>query len=159
MARSYTARYSARYSTSKAQARVWWDSSLEVYRLACPYQPALVEFIKKLIPVSDRKWLDEEKIWLFSERYYDKVVAFCETLWPRNVILIPKSQATAVAARQGISLDDTIVQFFRLLPYDAALSAYRRAAASLHPDRGGSIESMTQLNVLWAKIEKEVYRQ
>ena len=47
----------------------------------------------------------------------------------------------------------------KLLPFDAAQSAYRKAALLLHPNKGGDKEKMTRVNALWSRIENELYRK
>jgi curved DNA-binding protein CbpA len=50
------------------------------------------------------------------------------------------------------------LEFFRLAGPDAMLKAYRAAALTLHPDRGGSMDVMSSLNAAWDRIQKEVFK-
>lgn len=43
--------------------------------------------------------------------------------------------------------------FAKILSHAEARTAFRSAAMRLHPDRGGTSESMTALNLLWEKLE------
>lgn len=47
-----------------------------------------------------------------------------------------------------------LVAFARLLPYEAALAAFRTAAKMLHPDLGGGHEQMQELNNAWREAER-----
>ena len=58
------------------------------------------------------------------------------------------------SSRQLEPIDQTLADFMKLLPFDAAQSAYRKAAIALHPDKGGSMDSMSKLNVLWTKASE-----
>jgi hypothetical protein len=53
----------------------------------------------------------------------------------------------------NIDLSDDFARFARLLPYVAAKRAFREAAKHLHPDHGGDAAAMTELNLLWQKLE------
>lgn len=149
--------------------RIWWDTNVAAYRLTSPYSKELVDILKKKIPVSDRSFDPQTKIWTFTEQWLTPLTSLLKAFsWQATVI----TRAQAEAASQGQSktssspakqskLDDVLVQFVRLLPFEAAQSAYRKAAMLLHPDRGGtgSMEKMQALNVAWTRLEKELYGQ
>jgi hypothetical protein len=155
--------------------RLWWDVSAGFYRLITPYKQGFPELIKSNIPDADRKWLADEKQWIFGEHYGTPMCAVCEMLWPGEVYFIPKdiaeqqaaAKAKADAAKGNVSvahgtakLEAVVAQFFALLPYDAARKAYLTAANALHPDRnGGDASKMTLLNTAWKRIEEEVYHK
>jgi hypothetical protein len=54
--------------------------------------------------------------------------------------------------------DHPLTSFAKLLPYEAALSAFRAAAKMLHPDLGGSHQLMQELNAAWSEAQK-FYRE
>lgn len=151
---------------AKRTIRIWWDATVRAYRLSGAYDDQLVSFLKSNIPYSDRAWDPATKIWTFTESYFSGVEKLCKMVFgDANVSVFTRQQVEATAgATSGTSVQkvDTITielaEFLRLLPYEAAQAAYRKAAFILHPDKGGDMEKMSRLNQLWTKIEKEVYK-
>ena len=152
------------------QCQIYWDRDVKAYRMKFKYDPRkgpiIVNFLKQNIPQSDRQWDDSTKIWTFTEQYLDGVYKFCVIVFGKTeVVLLDRKQveasyqSQAPTARQATPLELELAEFMRLLPFDAAQSAYRKAAMLLHPDRGGDMDKMTKLNTLWNRIEKEVYHQ
>jgi len=56
------------------------------------------------------------------------------------------------------SLEGAIIEFFRLLPFEAAKAAYRLAIKELHPDKGGDPVKAARLNAAWQRIESEIFK-
>ncbi len=146
------------------KARIWWDTSIQAYKLQCQFKPQLVDFLKTQIPVSDRSFDPTTKIWTFTENYLQGVRALCVLLYGVNDVAVLERKTVEGQARQAPTsvhttntLDSLCVQFVKLLPFDAAQTAYRKAALLLHPDRGGDMEKMSQLNVVWTRLEKEIW--
>jgi hypothetical protein len=66
----------------------------------------------------------------------------------------------AMLNTSGGTTEDAVLAFFALIPYDAAKTAYRRAAQDVHPDKqGGDATKMAKLNDLWARLEKEYFKR
>jgi hypothetical protein len=57
------------------------------------------------------------------------------------------------------SLEDAIIEFFGLLPFEAAKGAYRLAIKELHPDKGGDPVKAARLNATWQRIESEIFKR
>lgn len=156
-------------SPTQTSVRIWWDASVSAYRLSSSYNKDLVDALKSQIPASDRSMDSRTKIWTFTEKWLTPIQATIKLI-NAQLTLITRAQAeqarvgaTGAGAGAGSSsrrpIDAVIVDFVKLLPYDAAQSAYRKAAMLLHPDRGGSMESMSALNAVWERIQKEVFNQ
>lgn len=153
-----------------AQIRIWWDVSVQAYRVTSPYNKQLVDTLKSHIPISDRHYDEVTKTWTIVERQVETFRKLL-TLIGLQYIIITRQQAETqtaqssnsnsnASAQRGRPLDAVIIEFVRLLPYDAAKAAYRRAALDLHPDRNnGDASKMTSLNANWDRIAKEVYGQ
>jgi len=146
------------------KCRIWWNTDIDSYQITVAYSPQFLTILKQLIPVSDRGYDEETKIWVFSERFFTAVKKLAEATWPNagEVHIIDRAtseRSKATPSVQKAPIGDICQEFMKLLPYDAALTAYRKGAAILHPDRGGSMESMSRLNVLWTRLSKEVYKQ
>ena len=142
--------------------KIWWDDSVQVYRLVTPYRPNFVELLKQLIPSSDRAWDAASKTWSLTEKFLPATKDLAEKIFGGVATVISKQQAQAAqgqsnsgaAVRSTTPVGKLIEDWFSLLPYEAAKKAYREGAMSLHPDRGGSLETMSKFNSLWQQIEK-----
>lgn len=146
--------------------RIWWDTSVNAYRMASPYSAELVDALHKVIPYNDRQFDKASKIWTITEKYLTpllatlKLIGVTPTVITRQqteVTQTQQQQGTNIAQR-GVPLDQVIIQFVKLVPPAAMTKAYRAAAATLHPDvNAGNSDKMTALNVAWDRIQKEVY--
>ena len=147
--------------TPVTNVRVWWDSSVSAYRLASPYNKDLVEGIKATIPISDRSFDPQTKIWTFVERQLDPLLKFFKLMNVQPTVITKQQteQASQSSPQQkGIPLEKLTLEFVKLIGPDAMLKAYRAAAMTLHPDRGGNMDQMSALNAAWDRIQKEVYK-
>jgi hypothetical protein len=157
------------------KAKICWDPAISAYRLQMPYEKfkteKIVEFLKTNIPYDFRQWDPNTKIWTFTEPYFDGVLKFCNIIYTASEVATVTRQQVE-QAQQGRSssnltkggttgLDADLSAFMRLIPFDAAQKAYRAAALAFHPDRNpqGTMENMSKLNMLWTRIEKELYKQ
>lgn len=148
--------------------RIWWDASVSAYRMTSPYNKDLVEALKSFIPVSDRSYDPMTKVWTFVEKVLPNLQMLFTHLQLQATIITKaqtdqfaqQQQSTSAAPARNRPLDTVIIEFVKLLPYDAAKKAYRAAAMELHPDKqSGDSSKMTTLNSDWDRIAKEVYGQ
>lgn len=143
---------------------IWYDPKLDGYQLQSTWNSnteKFVNFLKTAIPVSDRSFDPQTKTWSFAKKYLDPVVQASKMYYGNHEVSViteqqVKGATQTVAAKQTI--DQVMVEFMKLLPFDAAQSAFRKAAILLHPDRGGDMEHMAKLNTLWDRLEKEIYK-
>jgi len=154
-----------------AKCMIYWDVKVQAYQLQMklPYGEKdklekAVAFLKQAIPHSDRNWEPTTKTWTFTEKYIDGVSKLCVLVFGiQEVAVLTRDKVEGQSKNISVSgtntLDSALLTFMKLLPFDAAQAAYRKASMTLHPDRGGDMEAMTKLNQAWSKIEKEVYRQ
>ena len=161
-----------------AKAQLFWDSTIQAYRLKMQGEwsktEKIVEFLKKQIPHSDRN-LDvkedpsthkKDYTWTFTEKYFDGTVKFLELVFGKTEIaIITRQQVEAAQAPRSAMISNSSPQatmcfeFLKAIPYEAAQKAYREAAIRCHPDRGGNMEQMSTINALWTRIQKEIYGQ
>jgi hypothetical protein len=148
--------------------RIWWDTSVQAYRMVSPYNQDLVTALKSFIPVSDRSYDPATKIWTFVERQYTPLLSLLAKLNCTPQVMSKQqveqaaqqtSQQAGTAAVRVKPLDSVLIEFVRLLPYDAARTAYRKAAMELHPDKGGDPAKAASLNDAWTRVAKELYGQ
>jgi hypothetical protein len=161
-----------------AKVMIFWDVKIQAYQLKMKGDygkiKGTVDFLKKVIPHSDRDYKElidpktgnKEHIWTFVEKYLDGVQKFCIMAWGAQEVACltrqaveGQSQQTSTSTVKISGLDAVLLDFMKLLPFEAAQKAYRSASMILHPDHGGNMESMSKLNQAWQRIEKEVYRQ
>ena len=144
--------------------RIWWDTSIQAYRMSSPYNKDLVEALHAKIPYSDRSFDKQTKIWTVTERYIDAVIAFFKSIGAAPTVITRAQAESAQTSSSSPALRtkpvaDAALEFLKVLPYEAAQKAYRHAALLLHPDRGGDINKMAVLNAVWERLTKEVYNQ
>jgi len=151
-----------------AKVMIYWDTKLQAYQLQMKGDFAKIEkvvsFLKTAIPHSDRNWDPTSKTWTFTEKYLDGVQKLCVVMFGSQEVACltrdkVEGQTRSVSVNGSNTLDSALLTFMKLLPFEAAQAAYRRASMVLHPDKGGDMELMTKLNQAWSKIEKEVYKQ
>lgn len=145
---------------SRTRCSIWWDTAIQAYRISVPFNSKFVDAIKALVPASDRAFDPSTKIWTFTERFLSPIQNLAETVWSKPEVTVITREASERAlgstAQKG-TLDTAILSFFKLLTFDAANKAYRAAAMELHPDRGGDMSKMSQLNAAWERIQREHY--
>jgi len=140
------------------KVRIWWDRDLQGYYVETPYSRAFVEGLKLVVPASDRGWDPASKIWTITERFFPAIKVAAERIFPGQVNILTREQAEKATAPSAVkikTLNEVLLDFVLLLPNDALQKAYRVAAMTLHPDRGGDMEKMSRLNALWQRIEME----
>jgi hypothetical protein len=144
--------------------RIWWDIDVQGYKIMSPYIEPLVKFLKANIPVSDIQLDDRTNTWTFHERQLPVIQAYLDFLKIKPN-LTTRQQAEANARRAGANssssksaIDLAILEFYKLIPFNAALRAYREAQMSVHPDKGGDPDVAARLNAAWDRMKREVYK-
>jgi hypothetical protein len=161
-----------------AKASLFWDTSIQAYRLKLVGDYArverMVDFLKKNIPSSDRELIVKEDplthrkdyTWTFTEKYFDGTLKLLHLIYgAAEVAVVTKAQVEAAQQPRlnltsgGNSLHTACYEFLKSIPYESAQKAYRDAAMRLHPDKGGDMQQMSIVNSLWTKLQKEIYGQ
>jgi len=147
------------------KCKIWWDVNVKCYHISTPYNPEFITTLKQLIPASDREFQPDKKIWVISERFFEPVRKLSQAIWPGtgSVHVIDREAAERTALPTSVDkrpVEDICADFVKALPFEAAQSAYRKAATMFHPDVDPSgADKMMKLNVLWDRIQKEVYKR
>jgi hypothetical protein len=148
---------------TQGQIRIWWDVSVQAYRLTSPYNKELVDSLKAFIPISDRSYDPTSKIWTISERMLTPTVGVLQKLKLQHVVITrqqaEQASTSSPTTTRGMPLDVVMKRFLELLPYESARKSYLHASMQMHPDKGGSMDVMTEFNALWQRLEKEVWKQ
>lgn len=147
---------------SAGKVTIWYDPKLDGYQLQSTWNSntqQFIDFLKATIPVSDRSFDPSSKTWSFAKKYLDPVTQSAKHFYGQvSVITEQQVKGATQAPSKTQNIDQVMVEFMKLIPFDAAQSAFRKAAILLHPDRGGDMERMAKLNTLWDRLEKELYK-
>ena len=163
-------------SRNQGNCRIWWDDTVQGYRVVTPYRPNFVDLLKQLAPGPERVWdgppvnPNGPRNWIISERIFQPTKDLIEKIFGGPVIVVTKQQWQAQQAQPGSAsgskssggrndLATLMYEWFQLLPYTAAKKAYLFASMELHPDKGGSPEVASKFNSLWQQIEKLHYQK
>jgi len=68
-----------------------------------------------------------------------------------------KTDAPHSALAQPKSMEKVVLEFFQLLPYEAAKAAYKLAIQELHPDKGGDPAKAARFIAAWQRIKAEIF--
>jgi hypothetical protein len=154
------------------KTRIWWDFSTQSYIVSSAFSVRLVEGLKFVVPVNERSFDPQTKFWYVKEAYGEMIREVSEKAFGKGSVSFTSRQVAEQSqqrtwqsgSRTGVlnvassPIEDCILSFFRLLSYDSAKAAYRKAAMELHPDRAnGDASKMSRLNEFWDRIEKEVF--
>lgn len=150
-----------------AQVRIWWDPDAKAYRLLTPFNQGFLDLFKTAFPASDRWWDKDARQWLFTEPRLQNVINLVKLVYKVDAVLVKRSdveakqsEARSAERLSKLSIDEVIVQYFKLLPFEAARASYRSAATALHPDKdGGDASKMSSLNAAWSRIEKDLFKK
>lgn len=118
------------------------------YALAFDYSPDMVTYMKAAIPSRARKWVPEDKVWLFRREALDTVLELADNYcggW-RMVRSEPAPMPTQPLDAYAA------LHLLPSAPPDLVQAAYRVIAKQAHPDRGGSTEAMQRVNAAYELI-------
>lgn len=117
-----------------------------------PYNKDFVTTLKEVIPKDYRYWDKEERVWVVSYSYEDKLIALCSTYF---------SSVTKYGEKRYIApttQSSPAYQTLHLLPSapkEVVLAAYRALSKLYHPDiskRPNANEVMKRINVAFGEI-------
>lgn len=117
----------------------WWVVQI-------PYNPILVDTIKRTVPAADRAWDPKRKVWQVRAHHtihLDAVLAGAE---------FRAEYTPAPPARTAPAAQDAIRDLFAATPPALRTKVHRALAKALHPDTGGDVEMAKALNVVWQEV-------
>lgn len=94
-----------------------------------------------------RKWNPEKKIWIIDPAIAEEVETWFKSIGYQVSVM---NQQIEIA----VDSSDYAQKFINIVPIGILKKAYQLASIALHPDKGGSQESMAQLNDSWAEIKR-----
>jgi hypothetical protein len=132
------------------KATIWADGTW--INVRTPYDKDFVAALKNRLPYGARKWDGDQKVWQVDPSYDTELMAVLETYF-EEVNVIEQEQPQIVAALDTGA--DPYAALLRFASDETLKKCYRMVALDVHPDRGGSSDSMTQANMAWDAIKKE----
>lgn len=130
------------------RATLWVEGGWIMVRT--PYNPEFIDELKNEIPREARKWDTEEKIWKVDASYADDLEKLVRKFYGEPTVVQQEVLVTASAPE-----DDPYGMLLREAPNDVIKKVYLMIATKVHPDAGGSTESMTRVNQAWDAIKRE----
>jgi hypothetical protein len=125
------------------------------YRVTFPYDPDVVTGIKELVPPHSRAYDPDAKCWYVSSAYRDIIHELLEDTFlevdtdPERTAYDPPTRTTPRTEFHVLHLQPTA-------PLELVEAAYRCLSRLHHPDRGGSVEIMQQINAAVSIIRSKV---
>lgn len=124
------------------------------YRVTFPYDPDVVAGIKELVPPHSRTYDPVGKSWFVASAYRDIVhelleAVFIEVETDPERTFTPPTRTTPRTEFHVLHLQPTA-------PLELVEAAYRCLSRLHHPDRGGSVEIMQQINAAVSIIRSKV---
>lgn len=126
--------------------------------LTFPFSRMFVELLKNTIPYTSREWDPERKAWTIDPPYTDLAIALLVKHFPDAHIggrpgpsfRSPRSTCSC------LSRDSDYAKLYVLptAPPEVIRAAYRALTKMRHPDVGGSVAVMQELNAAFERVGK-----
>lgn len=116
--------------------------------LRTPYLPAFVYDLKATIPMQDRAWDPDAKVWYVDKLYADIAIQLFYSYFPEGMQKYERNNG---------DLPDWCYELHVLpsAPRQVIEAAYRVLSKEVHPDAGGNTEKMIKLNSAVEDARKE----
>ena len=134
----------------------WADVFLKEHRayIRSEYDADFVYQIKYFIPSAGRRWAQETREWIVEERYWWAAEQLLYE-WYDDVSIYGTFEDTATRREEPRGETDKALAALWLLPGappELVRTAYRVMAHLAHPDHGGSVEKMKQINLAYEHL-------
>jgi hypothetical protein len=110
--------------------------------LEATYHAPLTLWLKSNIPTRARRWLPTDKLWLIR---IDHVSRLKETLSTMGYEVVDR--------REYHSDPSTFVAMLEACPLELREKVYRALVLTLHPDQGGDLRLIQDLNIAWNQLK------
>lgn len=134
-----------------ANATFWIESGRLMMRST--YDPDFVTEMKVRIAPANRAWDGTNKRWSFDPAIADDIVKLAERYYQK--VTVVEEGGGAPAPIQMTLEGDPYSILARYASSDMLTKLYKSAVVENHPDHGGSVKKMTEINVAWKAIRKE----
>ena len=115
-----------------------------------PFIEDFVDELKERIAPSHRLWDPDKKWWLVNENYLEELIEIVQSHFDEVSSDLVESTTQPMAGGPYATM-------FLLpgAPQELVKSAYRLLSFAWHPDKGGTTEQMSKLNLAYETIRKE----
>jgi hypothetical protein len=126
--------------------------------LATPYHRGFVDALKVQIPVSYRRWDPDSKTWFVESPYDLTAIRILRAHFPHADIGERPGEQTQFTTHSGCSCDANHRALYvcQGAPLEVIRAAYKALAKTHHPDAGGDVATMQQLNSAYERLADEV---
>ncbi len=106
------------------------------YEVVTPYDVDFIDDLKFFIKPDDRTWLPVDKLWRIR----------ATELGVLKTLLVNHNFNVEVVDEVQSSGNNLFAQVFDIIPAEYINKVYHALAQAIHPDHGGSVKQMTDLN-------------
>jgi|SRR5690606_19382502 len=124
--------------------------------LTFPYSQVLITQLKLDVPAFCRSYAPATKTWTVREPYVDLAVSMVRRAYPDLRVDDRRQYHTGLSVPAARSAPEyAALHLLPTAPPELVEAAYKTLARIHHPDRGGSTETMTQINEAVSAIRKQ----
>ena len=118
-------------------------------QLEAPYNKPFTDEMKKSVPAKKRMWDNNDKCWYVVKDQFDKLTHLLDKYYDETILLDFPQQEVA---------SDSWTKLYLIpgAPLDIVQAVYRVLSKKYHPDMGGDVLKMTEINVAHKEILGEL---
>ncbi len=131
--------------------------------LRTPFDPRYVEELKETIPSHARQFCGTRKAWIIDLPYQDHALEIFDYYFPKGTLTDHrKTSSRRDDAPPRPQASPSVASPYRILfvtedaPTEVVIAAYRALSKLHHPDRGGDLTAMQELNRAYELVSAEV---
>ena len=116
--------------------------------LDAPYSKTFIQELKKSLPAKKRAWDNNDKVWIIPVDQFEKVTFILDKYFEDTLLLDFPAQDVA---------QDVWGKLYLLpgAPLEVVKAVYKALSLKYHPDRGGDVARMSEVNVAYNELMKE----
>jgi len=132
-------------SSSLTRAQITKSKRQGFVTVVSPYDKRYVENLKFSIPYPHRQWNVNDKTWDVSETYLEELIKLLKLYYD--------DVSTDLIQHESVN-DNPFVEVLKLVAKDDLDKVYKALAFAVHPDRGGTEESMKRLTEAYEEAKQ-----
>ena len=118
-------------------------------QLEAPFNKDFIATFKKSIPANKRLYDDPDRCWYVAKTQFDKLCHLLEQYFDETILLDFPAHEVSDSAY-------TTLYLLEGAPLEVVRAAYKALAQKYHPDRGGDVSIMQQINAAYKEILGEL---
>lgn len=123
-----------------------WQVGPDRFKMRTPFDPGFLFEFRKRVPAKHRKWLPDEKVWVFELSNLSDVGRLCSGYFDSVDVRLLNTIEPSSSEPSPWEL------LLRLAPPEAVKRLWREAVKITHPDNGGTSAQMIVLQKAWEEI-------